>query len=110
MLWFLRGVRRRVVTTRYPRGLDSWSAGLPTPPAFAPHLLTPDLSRRLVDVCPGGALAVDGDELTLDLARCTCCGRCLEHGGDAVRPSGVFELATRERAALVKRFPIGGTS
>ena len=31
-LWFLRGVRRGVVTTRYPTEVDSWTAQLPTPP------------------------------------------------------------------------------
>lgn len=110
MLWFLRGVRRRVVTTRYPRGRDPWSVGLPSPPAFDPRLLTPELAGKLVQICPSRALALADGGLTLDLGRCACCRRCLEEGGDAVRPSGVFELAARERGSLVKQFPILGGS
>ena len=108
MFWFLRGIRKGVVTTRYPAERDVWTAQLPTPPAFRGDLLTVELAERLVAACPGGALRHDGADLVLDLGACTSCGRCTEVGGEAVVASGEFELAARDRGALVKRIPIGG--
>jgi len=107
MFWFLRGIRKGVVTSRYPALPDPSTAGLPSPPAFRSDLLTPELVERLVAACPAGALRRDGVDLALDLGACTGCGRCSDVGGDAVTRSGEFELATRERVALVKRIPIG---
>jgi hypothetical protein len=107
MLWFLRGIRKGVVTSRYPARPDPSAAGLPAPPAFRSDLLTTELADRLAAACPPGALRRDANELVLDLGACTGCGRCLELGGDTVVPSGEFELATRDRAALLKRIPIG---
>ena len=109
--WFYRGLRRGIVTTRYPRGRpDAWTVDLPTPPAFHSTRLTDGLARRLADACPAGALVVEGEELVVDLGRCTGCGRCAELGGDAVSSSGEFQLATVERTRLIKRVPIAGRS
>jgi ferredoxin len=106
MLWFLRGLRRGVVTTRYPRECDRWAQALPTPPRFDSELLTDELVQALVDACPARAIGRQYRALVLDLGRCTSCGRCYEVGGEAVVPSGMFELAARERTDLVKRIPI----
>ena len=108
MLWFLRGIRKGVVTTHYPRATDAWATSLPSPPAFRGDLLTVELADRLVAACPAGALRRDGGELVLDLGGCTGCGRCGEIGGEAVVASGQFELASRDRSTLLKRIPIGG--
>lgn len=107
MLWFLRGIRKGIVTTRYPRGVDAWAGRLPSPPVFDGSLLTPALADRLAAGCPARALRRDGDELVLDLGGCTGCGVCVELGGDTVSASGQFELASRDREALLKRIPIG---
>ena len=107
MLWFLRGIRRGVVTTRYPAGRDPWAAQLPTPPSFRSDLLTSALAERLAAACPTGALRRDATDLVFDLGACVCCNRCAEVGGEAVVRTGEFELSTRDRAALVKRIPIG---
>ena len=107
-VWFLRGLRRGVVTTGYPDTVDDWAASLPTPPAFRPELLTPELADRLVGACPGPALRRDGAELVVDLGACTACGACIREGSPAVLPSGMWELATRTREALVQRIPIAG--
>jgi len=77
--WFYWGLRRGIATTGYPKTVDAWAGALPSPPAFHSARLT-----------------VDG------------CGRCVELGGGAVVPSGEFALAATDRAALVKRVPIGG--
>ena len=105
-LWFIRGLRRGVVTTRYPARDDASAADLPTPPAFAAGAIDPALAERLAAVCPSGALSRDGDNLVFDVGACTACGRCREQASWAVRPSGVFELAVTSRADLIKRIPL----
>jgi formate hydrogenlyase subunit 6/NADH:ubiquinone oxidoreductase subunit I len=107
-LWFVRGLRRGVVTTRYPDRPDPSAAGLPTPPAFRPEALTRDVADRLVAICPSQALARDGDTFTFDVGACTACGRCRDCAPDAVTVSGEFELAAIRRQALVRRIPLAG--
>jgi formate hydrogenlyase subunit 6/NADH:ubiquinone oxidoreductase subunit I len=106
--WFLRGLRRGVVTTRYPARADPSAADLPTPPAFRPEALTREVADRLVRVCPSGALARSGDALILDAGACTACGRCQQAAPAAAAASGEFELAATSRAHLVKRIPLLG--
>jgi len=107
--WFYRGLRRGVVTTRYPRGpLDPWTQTLPAAPAFHSAQLTRELVRELADVCPAGALTSSDHRLTFDLGKCTACGRCLLVGGGAVTSSGEFLLAARDRSSLIKHIPIAG--
>jgi formate hydrogenlyase subunit 6/NADH:ubiquinone oxidoreductase subunit I len=107
-LWFLRGLRRGVVTTRYPVRPDASAAELPSPPAFRPEALTRDLADRLCQTCPSWALTRSGDELIFDVGACTACGRCREAAPQAVTASGEFELAATEPAHLVKRIPLLG--
>ena len=106
--WFYRGLRRGIATTSYPKTVDAWARALPTPPAFHSARLTAELVDRLVAECPGGALSREQRELLVDIGRCSGCGRCVEIGDGAVQPSREFELATSDRAALVKRVPIRG--
>ncbi len=105
-LWFLRGLRRGVVTTRYPARPDVSAASLPTPPAFRPGALDRAAAREMVDACPSHALAVDGAILAFDVGACTACGRCEEIAPHAVESSGVFELAATAREHLMKRIPL----
>ena len=107
-LWFARGLRRGVVTTRYPARPNGSAASLPTPPAFRPRKLTRELVDRMIAVCPGPALQRLDDTLIFDAGACTACGRCARVAPGAVTPSGEFELATTDRAALVKTIPIFG--
>ena len=107
-LWFARGLRRGVVTTRYPARPDSSAASLPTPPAFRPRLLTREIADRLVAVCPSAALSRQDDVAGLRRRRLHRCGRCAEAAPDAVTSSGEFELAATTREALVKQIPILG--
>ncbi len=106
--WFFRGLRKGVVTTRYPKIVDPWARTLRTAPAFHPERLTVALAERLAQICPGGAITREGSELIIDLGHCTGCGLCFELGDEAVEPSGLFLLATGDRAALVKRVAIRG--
>ena len=107
-LWFARGLRRGVVTTRYPARPDSSAAFLPAPPAFRPRQLTRETADRLIAVCPSTALSRQDDALVFDAGACTACGRCAEAAPHAVTSSGEFELAATARSALVKTIPLLG--
>jgi formate hydrogenlyase subunit 6/NADH:ubiquinone oxidoreductase subunit I len=114
-LWFVRGLRRGVVTTRYPARPDRSAAFLPTPPAFRPRQLTRETVDRIVAACPSGALRRQekgngqaGWVLVFDVGACTACGRCAAAAPHAVIPSGEFELAATTRSALIKKIPIRG--
>ena len=109
-LWFLRGVRRGVVTTAYPKRPDPSCSQLPTPPTFNSAALDARVATRMVSVCPSRALELAGGALILDVGRCTACQRCLGVGGEAGRASGRFEWATRDPARLRLRFPLEGGS
>jgi ferredoxin len=107
-MWFVRGLRRGVVTTRYPYRPEPSAADLPTPPAFHPGALTCEVADRLVVVCPSRALTMDGGTLVFDAGACTACGRCRDCAPEAVTVSGEFELGATARTALVKRIPLRG--
>jgi hypothetical protein len=107
-VWFLRGIRRGVVTTRYPAEAEASARFLPTPPVFDPRRLSGVIADAVADACPSGALARDGAFLVLDVGACSACGRCIAVAGGAARPSGVFELAATESSHLVKCIPIMG--
>jgi len=107
-LWFIRGLRRGVVTTRYPACPDASGRFLPAPPAFRPQELTRQVADRLTAACPSGALRRDGAVLVYDVGACTACGRCAAEAPGAVTRSGEFELATTDRSVLIKQIPIRG--
>jgi formate hydrogenlyase subunit 6/NADH:ubiquinone oxidoreductase subunit I len=112
-LWFVRGIRRGIVTTRYPARPEETARFLPTPPAFRLRALTEATAGRLAQACPSGALHVvkgerDGGTLVFDVGRCSACGRCAAEAPQAVTSSGAFELAATSRSVLVKEIPLRG--
>jgi ferredoxin len=106
--WFVRGLRRGVVTTRYPAGTEPSASLLPAPPAFRPEQLTRQIADELVAVCPSWALIRAGDTMIYDVGACTACGACRRARPAAAVASGEFELASTDRSALVKRIPLLG--
>ena len=107
-LWFVRGIRRGVVTTRYPARPDESAGFLPTPPAFRPQALTREIADRLAVTCPSGALTRDGHTLVFDVGKCTACGKCAAEAPHAVTSSGAWELAATARSVLIKKIPLLG--
>lgn len=105
-LWFVRGLLRRVVTTRYPARPEPSTGALPTPPRFRTDLLTEQLADALAEVCPSSVFTREGRVLMYDVGACTACGRCYPVAGAAAQPSGVLELAATARDQLIKRVPI----
>lgn len=106
--WFIRGLRKGVITTRYPAAAEASTKSLPTPPTFVRSRLTGELADRLAGACPNGALRRDDHDLVLDLGKCTGCGCCIDVAPEAACASGEFELAAVRRSDLVKRIPVGG--
>ncbi len=106
--WFVKGLRRGVVTTRYPARPDPLAAMLPGPPAFRPGALTGQVADDLVQICPSRAFSRAAGTLIFDAGACTWCGRCRDRAPAAVAASGEFELAATNRSALVKRIPVRG--
>jgi ferredoxin-like protein FixX len=107
-LWFVRGLRRGVVTTRYPARPDESATHLPTPPAFRADQLTRQAADELVALCPSRALRRDAAVLVFDVGACTACGRCEAAAGPAIMASHEFELAATDRCVLIKRIPLRG--
>jgi Ni,Fe-hydrogenase III small subunit len=101
--WFLRGVSRPRLTSRYPRGEE------PPPAGFRARAL---LDRDTVDridaergaaVCLPGALGVDErGRPRLDASRCIGCGLCVDACGErAVSIDPGYELAALSRDRLL---------
>lgn len=105
-IWLVKGLLRRVVTTRYPRAAEPSTSALPTPPVIRADLVDEHTADLLAQVCPSRALVRDGDELVYDVGRCTSCGRCLAAAPGVARRSGIFELSTPRRGYLLRHIPI----
>jgi Ni,Fe-hydrogenase III small subunit len=97
--WFLRGVSRPRVTTRYPRGEEPPPARFRARALLDPDAIGPDESARLAASCLPGALTVTaGGSLRLDGSRCIGCGLCVAASdGRAVTIDPGYELAARSR-------------
>jgi hydrogenase-4 component B len=111
-LWLLRGLRRGVVTTRYPAAPDASAAHPPTPPTFRSGAIAADVADQLVAACPSRALRREGSALVFDVGACAVTSRCQEVAGWALSPSGEFELpaepARAAAGAAGGRGPAGG--
>ncbi len=101
--WFLRGVARRRLTTRYPRTDE------PAPPGFRaralldPSTINPRQAWLAAQVCLPKALTLDHqNHLRLDAGRCIGCGLCVEAVDDgALAIDAGYELASLSRRRLV---------
>lgn len=101
--WFLRGVSRRRLTTRYPRDAESPPTRFRARAVIDLRSLDPSNASRYAEVCLPGALSVDRrGALTLDASRCIGCGLCVEACADqALKIDPGYELAARSRGRLV---------
>ncbi len=98
LAWIARGLRRGIVTTRYPRGPE------PAPPRFRGRVdvLQPSGgSPEVVSLCPTGAIGVDGGRITLDRGRCILCGACVAADPERFAFVADYETASRDRRRLV---------
>jgi Ni,Fe-hydrogenase III small subunit len=100
--WFLRGVSRRRITSRYPAAEEPAPAGFRARAVLDRDATPPETARRAAAACLPAALSLDaGVSLRLDGSRCIACGLCaIESGGALVMDPG-YELATTSRDALL---------
>lgn len=107
--WFYRGLTSRGVTTRYPVSPESMPEGFRGRPVVHPERLDPGASWEPYEqACLPRAIQVTGEELTLDLGHCICCGLCAQVPGGAFTMEPDFELAVRDRQNLVTVVRRGG--
>jgi hydrogenase-4 component H len=104
---FLRPLRRAPLTRRYPyepADLPPSIAGLPVV-----SVERCDATAACVRACPTGAIRVDAGTWTVDAGRCIFCRACeAACPSGAIGMSGRFELAARDRTALVVRTGLEG--
>jgi Ni,Fe-hydrogenase III small subunit len=99
--WFLRGVSRRRITTRYPAADEPAPAAFRARAVLDPSATNPETARRAVAACLPAALSLDGRAaLRLDAGRCIACGLCAEVDSALVMDPG-YELASTSREALL---------
>lgn len=75
--WFVRGVTRPRLTTRYPRGAEPPPAGFRARALLPSEPVIDEAATRIAGLCLPGALSVDRDgALAFDEKRCIGCGLC----------------------------------
>ena len=97
--WILRGLRKGIVTTRYPHEPELPSAG------FRGRIVVTPTDEPALDVlesvCPVGAIAVDRGRVQLDRGLCILCGACVNHDPRRFSFEARYETARRSRSSLV---------
>ena len=100
--WIARGLRQGRITTRYPRSPEPAPAGY----RGRVEVIDPEGAEpELADLCPTGAITVDGraDTVTLDRGRCILCGECGRVAADRFRFVAEYETADALASALIVR-------
>jgi Ni,Fe-hydrogenase III small subunit/ferredoxin len=99
LAWIARGLRERVVTSRYPSRPELPPAGFRARiDVTVPEGAAPELEQ----VCPTGAIRVADDRrVSLDRGRCILCGACVAAEPSRFRFGAAFETAGRRRGGIV---------
>ncbi len=79
-------------------------------PDVQPALLTPEIARRVTEICPTAAFTTreEGNqiELRLSYGECIGCGRCIEAGQGAIVAVRVFLWTGVSKQHLVRRWNV----
>lgn len=79
-------------------------------PDVQPALLTPEIARRVAEICPTAALTAreEGNqvELCLSYGECIGCGRCIEVGQGAIVAARAFPWTGVSKQSLVRRWNV----
>jgi Ni,Fe-hydrogenase III small subunit len=115
MSWFARGLRRGILTTRYPHGHEEMPDAWRGAPAAVPGASTASY-RRGADACLSRAIELAGDVATVRRERCFACGECARVAPDAFTMTNEYELSlypvdlATTQAQLAKRAASFGRS
>jgi len=96
--WILRGLRKGIVTTRYPAKPE------PAPAGFRGRITLRDRREAPAgyrDLCPTGAIQTVDGALTVDRGRCVLCGACVSAAPDVFAFESDYRTAARQRRTLV---------
>ncbi len=97
--WIYRGLSKRRVTTRYPRGPEPAPAGFH---GSVNVLDIEDVAPEIAEVCPTGAITVDAEgRIALDRGRCILCGECVRAAPELFQFDSRYETAGRSAAGLI---------
>lgn len=94
MPWLLRGLRKGVVTTRWPKGVDPYFEEVRNLATVRPDA-TQESSQGATDRCPTGAIGSIEGRPMVDPARCIGCGICVHEWPDS------FQFATGSTQAYI---------
>ncbi len=79
-------------------------------PDVYPALLTPEIARRVTEICPTTAFTTreEGNQLELRLSygECIACGRCIEVGHGAIVAARAFPWTGVPKQSLVRRWSV----
>jgi len=96
--WLARGIRKGIVTSRYPRRPE------PAPNGFRGSVAVLDAhqaEQEFEAVCPTGAISVRDGDLALDRGRCVLCGLCVAAAPERFAFVHDYPTAARNRWRLV---------
>ncbi|HEY3684093.1 MAG TPA: hypothetical protein VGL93_13685 [Streptosporangiaceae bacterium] len=103
-MWIFRGLRKGVVTTRWPAHPDPYADATRGPATLTTLTAGPGHAGPsggdLAALCPTGAIRADGG-VRLDQGRCIQCGRCVEARPDLFAWAAGPATAVTARGALV---------
>lgn len=99
MPWALRGLRNRVVTTRYPARPDPYAEAFPA--TVRPAASGTANGVPVDGLCPTGAIRSAQDVVRLDTGRCILCGRCVREQPGLFSWTPGTQTARLHREALV---------
>ena len=99
MPWILRGLSNGVITSKYPKKMDSYGDSHHS----SVKVQTEYLASRDTDLeglCPTGAIRVELGRPRIDLGQCILCGRCVDRAPEIFSFSTDFETARLSRDLL----------
>jgi len=97
--WILRGLRKGIVTSKYPANAE------PAPNGYRGSVVVRDPEsgkNAYTELCPTGAISVDEGRVRLDRARCILCGACVIAAPEAFAFQADYRTASRRKPALVR--------
>jgi len=105
-IWPLRGLRDGVVTTRWPARPDEYADAWRGPVTVRDGGTAPP---GAADVCPTGAIDVNGGRARVDQGKCILCGRCVAARPDvfawSVGATGQQQAGLTRQALVVPQLP-----